>query len=65
MLLTIQSLRIHSRTCSLMKMNLLPLVVVGLPMVILVLVLSDYHSSDFDTYYLVLVILYVLCGCEL
>jgi hypothetical protein len=54
MLLTIQSLMIHSRTCSLMKMNLLLLVVVGLSMVVMVLVLSDCLSSDFGTYYLVL-----------
>jgi hypothetical protein len=65
MLLTIHSLRIYSRTRSLMKMNLLSLLVVGLPVVILVLVLSDYHSSDFGTYYLVLVISSVLCECEL
>jgi hypothetical protein len=54
MLLTIQSLRIHSIICSLMKMNLLLLAVVGLSMVVLVLVLSDCLSSDFGTYYLVL-----------
>jgi hypothetical protein len=52
MLLTTQSLRIHSRTCFLMKMNLLLLVMVGLPVV--VLVLSHYLSSNFGTYYLVL-----------
>jgi hypothetical protein len=54
MMLTPQSLRIHSRTCSLMKMNLLPLVMVGLAMVVLVLVLSQCLSSDFGTYYLLL-----------
>jgi hypothetical protein len=52
MLLTTWSLRIHFRTCSLTKMNLLLRVVVGLPVV--VLVLSHCLSSDFGTYYLVL-----------
>jgi hypothetical protein len=43
MLSITQSLRIHSRTCSLMKMNLLVglLVVVELHVVVLVLLLSD------------------------